>query len=823
MLVHPLQTNQANDEVIELVGSHEEDRMRRKGIERFQARQDRLAKAGSAAERCDFSTLIRRSLLDVASRVDAMVDEATSRKRGVKSNLLLKIKDIEGITVAYLTMSTIFSSLIRENDWNRIATKLGAYLEHETQFHFIAEQNPKLWERLVRYAKERGSYRHKTEFVLNTAAKEGTTPPEWTVADRTFIGSALLKLVEDAGLIVKYSTGGASHHTKVEVQLAEEVIEWLSEHRRKADAGLLPMVSPILGPMTTVPVDWTCPYGGGYQTLKYELVKRNGTKADYTKADMTRVYRAVNLMQHTAWHINPVMLALIEYLWAAGEEVGKLPNAIVEQAPEKLSNEVWAALDDDAKKMHRLERRDLHERNRQAVSDLASIEMLLTQARDLEEAPALYMPYQLDWRGRAYCSPMLNPQAVDYIRSLLEFSEGKAVGERGGMWLGIQVASLWDGQFRGKRLSKSSFQDRYDWACENEEMLRSVVDDPLGDRRWQDADKPFMFLRTAMDWVGFLDYGEAFISQVPVALDGSCSGIQHYSANLRDEVGGASVNLIPTDEPADVYTEVAEAVLQQLAADAPSTERDFWLGFGITRKTVKKPVMTYGYSSREAGFTDWFEKEYVRPTFKKQGVNGFTNPTARYLARITLAAVEQRLVGVAKGMEWLIACAALLAHEGKGVTWTAPSGFPVSQAYRNAPSVRVETHLMGERLRVSIPGTARTISKEKQKSGISPNHTHSLDAAHLVLTTLVAADEYGITDFALIHDSFGTLAADTDGMFSAVREAFVVMYEEHDPFQELYDEVFASLSEEGKAKLPKPPSEGALDLSNVRQALYAFA
>jgi DNA-directed RNA polymerase len=69
----------------------------------------------------------------------------------------------------------------------------------------------------------------------------------------------------------------------------------------------------------------------------------------------------------------------------------------------------------------------------------------------------------------------------------------------------------------------------------------------------------------------------------------------------------------------------------------------------------------------------------------------------------------------------------------------------------------------------------------------------------------VKAEEYGVTDFALIHDSFGTLAADTDAMFSAVRDAFVEMYTAHDPFQHLYEQVYESLSEEGREKLPRPP------------------
>jgi DNA-directed RNA polymerase len=432
------------------------------------------------------------------------------------------------------------------------------------------------------------------------------------------------------------------------------------------------------------------------------------------------------------------------------------------------------------------------------------------------------MPVQLDYRGRAYCLPMLSPQGADYVRALLEFSEGKPVGERGAMWIGIQAATLWDGEYRGKKLSKASFQDRYDWTLENEAFLRSVVDDPLGDRSWTKADKPFMFLRTAADWIGFLDQGDTFVSHVPIALDGSCSGVQHYAAILRDEETGSRVNLIPSDEPSDVYGDVSDMLRPIVEADDDPLAA-FWREHGISRKEVKKPVMTYGYHSREAGFAKWYKHQFVIPTLKAQGRNEPSDPIARYLAKRTMEAVELTLPSVAAGMDWLITCSNLLAHEGKAMSWIAPSGFPVVQKYVDVPSVPVDTKLGGVRLRVHVPGTpSPTINKRKQANAIAPNHTHSLDAAHLMLTVL-QADEYGVTSFALIHDSFGTLAADADAMFSATRDAFVDMYTNNDPFQHMYDQVHEALSEKGRSKLPLPPAKGNLDITQVQQSMYAFA
>jgi DNA-directed RNA polymerase len=816
------------DPSFEPVTATREERMAEDGVLRYRTKQDRLAARGTAADRDDYASLIRQSLLDVANRIEEAVErDATKKSAGPRGRLLLKLEEIgvdkedgyRGVTIAYITLSTLFSSLVKNNDKAQIATRIGSYLENERNFGFIASTQPKLWSRLLRFAKERGSYRHRARFVLNTAAKENVVVEEWSLEDRTFLGEWLLGLVAAAGLIeLRLIMSGA--HRKTEVILAEPILAWLAEYREKADAGSLPMISPIMSPLTRLPRDWSTPWNGGYEQLRHPLVKQG--RADYAAADMSRVYAAVNAMQRTVWRVHPGMLELVERLWAEGQKLGKLPVGISTPVPPRLTEVEWEAMTPEAKKGRMLEMRDIHDHNRQAASDLATIDMVLAQARELETEPSIYMPYQLDYRGRAYCQPLLNPQGPDYIRAMLELAHGKPVGARGAMWLAIQLATLWDGEYRGKRLSKSSFQDRYDWVLEHEFFLRGIVTNALGDRRWANADKPFLFLRTAIDWVGFLDHGENYVSNVPIALDGSCSGIQHYAAMLRDTSVGARVNLLPCEAPADVYGDVADMIAPVIETD-DSEGALFWRTFGVTRKIVKKPVMTYGYSSREPGFTTWYEQEFVRAALKAWGRRDTpSNPIARYLAKATLLAVEECLPAVANGMDWLISCASLLAHEGKGISWVAPSGFPVTQRYISAPSVRVETYLGGERLRVSIPGASKTVNKDKQKSAISPNHTHSLDAAHLMLTVL-QAKEYGVESFALIHDSFGTLAADTDAMFDAVRTSFVAMYTEHDPLQHLYEQVHEALSEAGKDKLQLPPAKGDLDLSQVLQSLYAFA
>ncbi len=788
-----------------------ESAMQVAGIRRYLSRQDKLAKQGAAAERDDYASLIRDNLLAIAERIDKALDDDDASRR--KSPLLIQLKEIGGITTAYIVLATLLSNLNRNKDKSKLATSIGTSLELEYKFSFISTQQPAMWKRLVTFAKSKGSYRHKTRFVLNTAAKDGLEVPTWDTTQKTQIGYWLIDLVAEEKLIECRVINKSATDRRSEVALSEHVIEWLCQHRKRAEIGDLPMITPIYSPMVTPPLDWTTPDNGGYLELRYPLV--NCGNADYERADMARVYRAVNAIQQVRWTVSAPILDVVERLWAGGCRVGKLPDARVLPEPERVPDAEWQQLSPEQRKGLRLRNRDIYDHNRQAISDLASIGMVLEQARALRDAPAFWLPYQLDFRGRIYCVPLFNPQGPDYIRAMFQFATGKPLGEAGARWLARQCATLWDGCYRGQKLSKASFAAREAWTRENEAMLRSIVADPYGNTQWHRADKPFMFLRTAQDWISYLDYGPGFISKLPIALDGSCSGIQHYSAMLRDPDGAGRVNLVPGPEPRDIYSDVAEAVLDALRADLPDDRARWWLEHGIDRKIVKKPTMTYGYSSREAGFTEWYEMAYVRPALKAQGQpDRPSNPLARYLARKTLAAVETLLPAVARGMDWLIAGADALSAQGRSIRWTAPSGFPVVQRYTAGGAIRVDTRLGGKKLSVWVPGATEKINREKQRNAVAPNHTHSLDAAHLVFTVLRACELYEIRNFLLIHDSFGTLAADADNMSKAVREAFVKMYEEFDPL--------AHFRESNNLDMPLP-EKGNFDLRQVLTSHYAFA
>ena len=64
-------------------------------------------------------------------------------------------------------------------------------------------------------------------------------------------------------------------------------------------------------------------------------------------------------------------------------------------------------------------------------------------AEQFRDEPGMWFPHNMDFRGRAYpMPPHLNHLGSDTSRGILQFAEGRALGEDGLNWLYIQVEQL---------------------------------------------------------------------------------------------------------------------------------------------------------------------------------------------------------------------------------------------------------------------------------------------------------------------------------------------------------------------------------------------
>lgn len=115
------------------------------------------------------------------------------------------------------------------------------------------------------------------------------------------------------------------------------------------------------------------------------------------------------------------------------------------------------------------------------------------------------------------------------------------------------------------------------------------------------------------------------------------------------------------------------------------------------------------------------------------------------------------------------------------------------------------------------------LNNAKQRSAISPNYVHSLDASALMLTVQKSLTK-NLRSFAMIHDSYGTLAADSETLAITLREVFLYMFGGDTNHLEMWlREVLAPLPVALQADAPLLPSMGALDVNEVKNAPFFFA
>jgi DNA-directed RNA polymerase len=546
---------------------------------------------------------------------------------------------------------------------------------------------------------------------------------------------------------------------------------------------------------------------------------------DYINAlrecDLSLEYRCVNALQRTPWRVNEFVVDTLRSCWDSGQQWEGLPprdNLALPKYPfskePQYLNEAEAAVF----KSFKSARNKIHSFNNKSMSRRIQVERTIQLAEEYKELEEMWYVWQLDFRGRKYpVESFLSPQNADYSKALLEFANSVPItNDAEARWLAIHGANVYG-------VDKISLEDREMWAYLNVQNAIDVYNDPLTFRWWQKGDKPWQVLAWCAEWAEYnraRQVGEAFETRLPCASDGSCNGLQHLSAMLRDRAGGSAVNLTPHDEPQDIYKDVANRTTE-LLKEANTELGNQILKVGVCRKICKRPVMIVPYSGTRHSCRDYILEAL---SDKCKGNNpwedDFFEPS-NYLAGFVWQAINEVIVSAHTVMNYIKSIAKLYCKEKKSFEWKTPTGLLVRQSYSNTNTLKIKTHLSGSMIRLNYrQPIENSIDSRKSVSGSSPNLTHSFDAAALTLTVDKCLDQ-GITDYAMVHDSYGTHSPNMPMLNEKLREAFVEMYEEHDILQELYDDAVATLAE--GTDIPLPPIKGDLDIREVLESDYFFA
>lgn len=785
------------------------------GAERYMRDRER----SQEAETSPGLKIVKQSLKPMAEAVEAFVQAAKQGGAGRRHASVKWLEPFNPDALAYLTAIHVINAVTGDpKRIQAIAEGIAIAIEDDINYSKFREQQPGLYKHLMKVLKKSTSARHRKGVM--SAAMSRTELDTFTFPgnDRVNVGAKLIELfVESTGLAVIYndSSHGRSRE-RVLLRGAESLMEWL-DRAHEAAAQFHPQRMPMLAP----PKPWTNHRDGGYLTNAGGRVRMVRTRnraylAELDNADMPDVYQALNAIQATPWRINGAVLDVMQEAWDAGGRIGGLPDREQEPLPAKprglVENpDLYKEEHAEEFKRWKRSRAEVYERNGRAMSKRVASGEKMSLARRFANESSIYFPHSLDFRGRVYPVPsLLTPQGDDQAKALLHFAEGVPLGEHGPYWLAVHLANTFG-------VDKVSFEERVAWVHQNEEAILDSALSPLdGSRFWEGADSPWCALAACFEWAGYKLMGKGYVSRIPIALDGSCNGLQNFSAMLRDSVGGAATNLVPQEKPADIYTEVMKVAEKRVKkeAEAGNTSAIYWDGL-LSRSVVKRPVMTLPYGVTQPGMRD-----QILAAMKKDGM-GDSWEAATYLASVLWDCIGLVVVAAREAMDWLKAAAKVAAKGDMPVSWTTPAGFPVLQEYRKNVGKRVCIHISVREVKLTASIDGFELDARRQALGISPNFVHSCDASHMMLTTCLA-QENGVAHFAMIHDSYGTHAGNTDVLAAALRHAFVEQYR-GSVLGDFKRELEGQLPPDIAAELPDLPATGDLDLSLVLDAEYFFA
>lgn len=655
-----------------------------------------------------------------------------------------------------------------------------------------------------------------------------TTP--WSQAVRSKIGGILVECLMDVAYVRRQRDDQVTGKSVTEDQPA---FYHAYEYVRGTKLGILklnPAVAERLStdrlretihprhlPMLVPPKPWMHIRQGGYLYNKTSVMrfKESIEQETYLQkaiddGKMELVLAGLDVLGSTPWRINKNVYEVVLKVWNSGERMGKIPPAVYDQpAPEIPEN---YEKDLQARSVHLQRQKSYTQGKANNHSERCNVNYKIEIARAFLH-DELYMPHNLDFRGRAYpIPPHLSHIGDDLCRGLLLFADAKPLGERGLWWLKIHLANLYG-------YDKASFQERADWVMERLDDIADSATNPLdGKRWWTKGDDPWQVLAACMELHAALQSEDplAYMSTLPVHQDGTCNGLQHYAALGGDAVGAKQVNLAAGDRPSDVYSYVGRLVDQQIEADAANgLEMAKLLQGKITRKVVKQTVMTTVYGVTFVGAREQIEKQLKD---RHDIPDELCWTAASYLAKKVLTCIGDTFTGAKHIQNWLNLCARLISksiapdrfidaiaapkkrgrpavamsrfkkEQMTSVVWTTPLQLPIIQPYRKHARKQVMTAVQS--VFISDPSSPAEVNSLKQASAFPPNFIHSLDATHMMLTALECHSR-GLT-FASVHDSYWTHASTIDSMAEVIRDTFILLHSSdvlgklHEEFKERF-------------------------------------
>lgn len=709
---------------------------------------------------------------------------------------------------------------------------VGKLWELEVRIRQAEEVNPMYMQRIHDQVKENCTrdYGHLRRLygVAVERVFKGTLDLTLTKMEMMQIGKFGVDACFEAGMIEQVR-GTNKNGTTVSYVLAPEVDEFLHGYTGSDVRGI---ISKEETRMLCPPDPWSNLTDGGYLSIRRKSAApmmnvrrlRKSMRAEiangFTAEKMPDVFKAGNHLQSVPYCMHAPTLAAIVRVWKSGGNIMGVPSTKGPERPPFPFADDWIK---EGAPENELVQFGVWKRNCAGYyTDLREWKGRVREVggflRSTKEATdRFWFPAYCDSRGRWYYRGLPNPQGSDLAKGALHLARRKPLGARGVFWLKVHIAN-------SAGYDKERFIDRAAWTEKHWDRIVNALDTPEDSPEVWGKDAPWCMFSGAWELREALRSGkpEEYECGIPIHMDATCSGLQHFSALLRDPVGGLYVNLTDPNQcgpKQDIYNRVATNTIQMIKRDCDSLDPEVaalanWCcAVGIPRALAKKPVMTYVYGATLSGTAEHIETVLSKEVFPEVGAQ-WLDPNksfehSMYIAKKLFAGIAAAVPAAAAAMHWLRAVARQ-NPDGQRMSWRTPTGFWVQHDYQDFTDTRVKLNSCGVQftwVREWNEGTRM----HAMQNAISPNFVHALDASHLTMVTNSMADQE--LDVVAIHDSFGTHACDVDAMHRSIREEFVRLYSRPNLLAEFLWEVQG---------VGEPPTRGNLNLNEVLDSEFMF-
>jgi DNA-directed RNA polymerase len=725
----------------------------------------------------------------VCRRIEETVEYKIKRgKTGVAfKEIMVYLKDVEPLAAAAIackiTVDKVFSVKEGSDKLTKVCESIGQAVEQECQMRHYEREAPGLLHILCENYWHRSIGTQQKITVIQTLMNRYDVKrwDAWGAANRIKLGAWLLDCVIGASGWFTKELRREGRKTNNYIVPTAEFLEIKDEVMSNAE-----LFSPIAWPMTIEPNDWEPHRQGGYllnEVMRgHEMVRRGDTGPLQDE----KIYKFLNKIQKVAYTLNPFIVEVSEELERRGYHVGKfLPihhHELPVKPPDIATNEL-------ARKDYRRRTAEAMNKNAQEFKRSCRTRMTMEAVQRFKNRERFFLPWSLDYRGRAYPIPaFLTPQCTDWGKSLLRFADASFMTPEAEGWLAFQVATC-GGQ------DKASMKERQDWVIDNLDLIERVATDPIGNLHdWENIDEPFQFLAACEEYYHCVVICDRQYTSLCVATDATCSGLQVLAGLARDASTATLVNVLPSEEPQDAYKVVAETAKPY----CPASIRPY-----LDRKVVKRVVMTVPYNAKP-----YSNRGYIRDALKEKNIE-ITKDDLTATVRAVRDAMDVVVPGPMAVMTWIEQEVAKCIKRGdKEIQWVTPSGFVVTQKLMKQLTQVCDLKILG-RCEVKIAtGDGNKVDINHHKNATAPNLIHSLDASILHLTAL----EFN-QPISLIHDSVLCRATDMSLLSTKVRETYMHIFADQDYLTSWAEQIGAE---------EQPPIIGDLEPSEVIESTYFF-